>query len=153
MIRIAIYLFVVGLVSIPAAGTPAPRPTQKELIQSEFATLEGTWKVVFCQRDGQELPAAALATQPTLTFKGAEYFVSSGVKGRITNIDPTASPKTLDYKNDGDENAYTFQNGIYKLEGDTFIDCVSLGGKDRPKEFVSKEGSGHVLMKYKRVKE
>jgi hypothetical protein len=43
------------------------------------------------------------------------------------------------------------QLGIYKFDGDMFIDCVALGGKDRPKDFASKPGSGYVLIKYKRV--
>jgi uncharacterized protein (TIGR03067 family) len=153
MIRIAIYLLGVGLVTIPATGAPAPKPTKEDLVQAELAKLEGTWKAVSCQIDGEEAPAEAIASMSTVKVKGSEYSFSSGQKGKITMIDPTTSPKTVDYKNDGDDDELTTQTGIYKLEGDTFIDCITFGGKDRPKEFISKKGTGHILTKYERVKE
>jgi uncharacterized protein (TIGR03067 family) len=40
---------------------------------------------------------------------------------------------------------------IYKLDGDTLTICVSLPGKDRPKEFESAEGEAH-LFKLKKEK-
>jgi hypothetical protein len=43
--------------------------------------------------------------------------------------------------------------GIYEIDGDTLRICVAKKGKERPKTFESKEGSGHVLTVMKRVKD
>jgi uncharacterized protein (TIGR03067 family) len=153
MIRIAIYLFGVGLVIIPASAAPAPKPTKEDLVKTELAKLEGTWKIVSYQRDGAEASAEDVDAMSTVTFKGLDYSFANGTKGKITMIDPTTSPKTVDYKNESDDKNEQSQAAIYKLEGDTFMDCIALGGENRPKEFVSKEGTGHILIKYKRVKD
>jgi uncharacterized protein (TIGR03067 family) len=148
MIRIAFYLFVVGFVAIPANGTPAPAPrklTKEEQTKADIAALEGTWKIVSYQADGVERSAEEVAKMTPVTFKGYDYSFADEHSGKIINIDPTASPKTIDY-------SYG-QWAIYELDGDNFMDCISYKENDRPTKFVSKEGSGHILIKYKRVKE
>ncbi len=42
--------------------------------------------------------------------------------------------------------------GIYEVNGDTYRYCIAPAGKDKPNEFSSKEGSGHILMVLKREK-
>jgi uncharacterized protein (TIGR03067 family) len=152
MSRIAINLLIAGLVTIPASGRPAPKPTQDDLVKAELSNLDGTWKTVSCQTDGVEVPGNTVEKMPLLTFKDGHFSIG-GVDGKIVDIDSAASPKTVHYEADTDNEDYKTQLGIYKIDGDTFVDCVSLGGKERPKDFVSKKGSGHTLTKYKRVKE
>jgi uncharacterized protein (TIGR03067 family) len=52
---------------------------------------------------------------------------------------------------EGDAKGKTFR-GIYEFGGDTRKVCLAPEGKDRPKEFSSKAGSGHILAVLKRVK-
>jgi hypothetical protein len=52
---------------------------------------------------------------------------------------------------EGDDKGKTFR-GIYEFEGDTRKVCLAPAGKERPKEFSSTAGSGHVLAVLKRVK-
>lgn len=153
MTRIAYYLLLVGSIAIPAMGVPAPKPTKKDLVKAELMKLDGTWKPVFCQREGVESDAKQLAAMNVLTFKGFNISQGDKVIAKISDIDPTSSPKTIDYEADSPVEAYRTQSGIYILADDTFIECVSVGGKDRPKEFAAKEGSGYTLLKFKRVKE
>ena len=42
--------------------------------------------------------------------------------------------------------------GIYEIKGDTMRVCFAGGGKDRPTEFRTKEGSMEMLVTYKRIK-
>jgi uncharacterized protein (TIGR03067 family) len=153
MLRRTICLLGVVAICLSAKGNPTPKSTTSDLVKAELAKLEGTWKAVSCRRDGKEWPAEKVAQKSSLTFKGSSYCFSSGAKGRITMIDPTATPKTINYLNDDDDSEEGVQRAIYKLEGDTFIDCIVWGYNARPKDFASMEGSGHILVKYKRAPE
>jgi hypothetical protein len=42
--------------------------------------------------------------------------------------------------------------GIYELSGDTYKLCYAPPGKDRPKEFSAKEGTGYTLSVWQRKK-
>ena len=69
-------------------------------------------------------------------------------------IDPKAKPHaTVDLLiDDGPEDAKgKTSQCIYKLDGKVLMLCVSLPGKDRPKEFESAEGEAH-LFKLKKEK-
>jgi len=153
MIRPFIYSLCAVVVAVSAQGKPLPKATEEEKLKVELVRLEGTWKVVSCVRDGVETPAEVLALMSKVTFKGYGYTFSDGGGGKILAVDPANEPKTISYLNDGNDEKEGIQNGIYKLDGDTFMDCVAIGEKPRPKEFASKKGSGLILMKYKRVKE
>jgi len=41
---------------------------------------------------------------------------------------------------------------IYEVKGDSLRTCFAPPGRERPTGFTPKEGSGHVLRTYKRVK-
>jgi len=119
--------------------------------ERELAKLQGTWRVVSIVRDGVEATADELKQMPLATFKGSDYYWGEneqGPGGTIVSIDPTQSPKTIEYKVKED-GAYL---AIYEIDGDTFKDCLTRGSNERPKEFTSKRGSGNELMIFKRVK-
>jgi hypothetical protein len=42
--------------------------------------------------------------------------------------------------------------GIYELEGNTWKVCYAMPGKERPKDFSAKEGSGQTLAVWEREK-
>jgi uncharacterized protein (TIGR03067 family) len=71
-------------------------------------------------------------------------------------VDPKAKPATLDLVIDeGPEDAKgKTSKCIYKMEGAKLILCVSLPGKDRPKEFEQTEGESFVFeLKKEKAKE
>src|SRR5262249_47235108 len=82
-----------------------------------------------------------------LVLMGGKWTFTQGTaesKGTF-KVDLTQKPKTIDITfTEGPEKGKTVL-GIYELEGDTYKLCLSLKDKDRPKEFVSKAGSGHIL--------
>ena len=144
--RIGIFLLL-GCANI-SLGVPAPKVTKQDLIDAELAKLQGTWKPVEFQRDGVQAPVTEVKS---ITIKGRGVWCDGVEIAKITEFDPTASPKTIEYQfGSGDDDSKT-QRAIYKLEGDSFIECLSRGKDARPKEFVSTKGSGHFLLKFKRV--
>ena len=67
-------------------------------------------------------------------------------------LDASKKPKQIDITpTDGDEKDKVI-HGIYSLEKDELKICIARGDKERPTEFESKEGSGHMLVTLKRAK-
>src|SRR5262245_20247721 len=89
-----------------------------------------------------------------LVCDGDRFTMTSGgvtFKGTF-KLDVSKTPKQFDAVfTDGPEKGKTAL-AIYKLEGDTYTVCIAMTDKERPKEFVSKPGSGHVLEVLQREK-
>jgi uncharacterized protein (TIGR03067 family) len=138
-------MLVVGLVL--AADTP------KEKVMKEMERFQGTWKLESMEANGMKVPEETFKNSK-LVIKGDQFTFSQGdvdYKGSF-KVDVAQKPKTIDITfTDGPEKGNTIV-GIYELEGDTYKVCLSENGKDRPKEFASKAGSGHVLEVLKREK-
>ncbi len=107
-----------------------------------------------------ESPAAVLKTlagtwtssdpvDSTWTFEGETLKASVNGMDYTCKVkaDPKATPAELDIViDDGPEEAKgKTSRCIYKLDGETLTLCVSLPGKDRPKEFEQEEGEHYVF--------
>src|SRR5207244_11981360 len=103
--------------------------------------------------DGMKLPAQAVKSS-RLVLKDDQFTMTDPVatyKGTF-KIDVSKKPKTIDLIfTEGPEKGKT-NYGIYELEGDTYKLCIDMGGKNRPKEFGTKPGSGCGLEILKRQK-
>jgi uncharacterized protein (TIGR03067 family) len=131
----------------------APRDDQSKDSKEEILKLQGTWKFISWETEGQDAPREAVEAS-VLIFDGEKYLQKIGddiVERGTQKLDPTQSPKTVDYQiTEGEEQGKT-QLGIYKLEGDRLTICVARpGDKQRPKEFATKKGSGTTLVVLKR---
>lgn len=124
----------------------------KDAAKEELKKLQGTWQLESAETDGKK--AAKEKTEKVrVVIKGSKhtvYFDDQPIAKDVTfAIDPSKKPKEVT-----DTLAKDVQiKGIYELDGDTLKSCVAPPGKDRPKEFSAKEGSGHTLRVFKRVKE
>jgi uncharacterized protein (TIGR03067 family) len=122
--------------------------------KAELTRLNGTWKVVSFQRAGVE--QIENDTEKTITFKNGEFTWGGSDEpfGKIVSIDPTKTPKEVDYTYTRGPLKDKRQKGIYTLDGDTFVDCFPEGAADseRPTEFKSTKENGLTLVTYKRIK-
>jgi len=66
-------------------------------------------------------------------------------------LDPTRKPKEIDLIWAEFANKGKIQLAIYELDGDTLKICESPIGKERPKKFESKKGSGQSILTLKRL--
>jgi uncharacterized protein (TIGR03067 family) len=144
-------LLLVGL-SVATLG-PAGAADDKA-VKKDMDLLQGEWSMVSGSADGQPMPAELLkqmkrvckGDEATTTMAGQVY-----LKAKI-KIDPSKTPKTIDYQmTDGFTKGKT-QLGIYEVEGDTFKACFGKPGAERPADFTSKSGDGRTLSVWKREK-
>jgi uncharacterized protein (TIGR03067 family) len=125
-----------------------------EAVKKDKAQLQGAWAMVSGERDGQAFSTdfikdskrVAKADETTVTIQGQLF-----MKARFT-LDPSKSPKTIDYSITGGAYAGNSQLGIYELDGDKVRFCFSIPGKERPTDFATKPNDGRTLSIWKREK-
>lgn len=115
--------------------------------------LEGKWTVEKVTRDGKPDDALKGATRvhtgDKYTMTPAEGSKAATVNGTFT-YDPTT--KTIDMKPGGGRYKDKTLLGIYKIDGDKMTIAFADPGKDRPKDFEIKEGTGVTVAVYKKAK-
>jgi len=128
---------------------------QDDAAKQELKVFQGTWVLVSAERDGKKVSGEG--KQIKLAITGTKYSLteeSSAVIGHRGTflLDPARKPKATDVTvTEGPDKGKTFL-GIYELSADDYKVCFAPPGKERPKEFASAPGSGHILQVWKREK-
>jgi uncharacterized protein (TIGR03067 family) len=128
---------------------------ESDEVKKDMAVLQGEWKMVSGSSDGQPMPQEMLKQMKRI-FKADELTVMMGAqtffKAKIT-LDPSKTPKAINYDMTEGPTKGKKQLGIYELEGDTFKACFSPPDAERPADFTSKAGERRTLSVWKRQKE
>jgi uncharacterized protein (TIGR03067 family) len=133
------------------AGKELPAPDFSKSNTAELARIQGAWRMVSAQRDGQPMPQSyitgakrvAKGDKTTVLINGA-VFLSARM-----SVDPTKRPKTIDYLLTSGANRSKTQLGIYELTGDRLTLCFGKPNQERPDDFTAKPGSGRTLSVWK----
>lgn len=141
-------LEVLKRVADPKAAVPLDPKTAAEM--KRFA---GEWEMVSGEMGGQAMPDAMAKTmkrvvndaETTVTMGGQVYF-----KATIA-LDPTKSPRAIDYAMTEGPTKGKTQLGIYEWEDGVLRFIFAAPGEERPKDFTSKAGDGRTLSVWKRV--
>jgi uncharacterized protein (TIGR03067 family) len=141
----SVYLAAAVVASLSAARAD-------EAADAELKKFQGTWQLVSAESNGKKTPKEQ-ADKVRVVIKGGKhtvYFDGKAVAKEVPfAIDPSKKPKEVTDTLPEDKTI----KGIYELDGDTLRSCVAPAGKDRPREFSGKEGTGHTLRVFERVKE
>lgn len=135
----ALLLVSVGLL----AGADAADDAAKK----ELKNLAGSYTMASGESKTEKLPEDRIK-DATMILDGAAYAATFGgdtVKGTL-KIDPTKTPKQIDAT---DAEGKTML-GIYKFEKGMFTVCFAAPGKERPKEFSVKDGTGEFIHAWKK---
>ncbi len=144
MTRCALLVLTVSLLAAAAKDDASDKDLKK---------LEGSWTLASGIDDGKKLSGKRLEGA-RLTFKGETHTVEmAGKTYKGTHkLDAAKKPRTIDITDtEGPFKGKTVL-GIYQLKGDEFRICYAPPGKDRPKGFAAKAGSGHRSHVWKREK-
>lgn len=114
---------------------------------SDSSRLQGTWTMVSGAADGVPMPSTYLTSMKrvlsgnvlTVTRGGRMYFQAT------IRLDPSHTPKTIDYHMTAGFTTGAVQLGIYELTGDTVRFCFGAANAARPAEFRTVPGDGRTL--------
>lgn len=141
---------------VAGVAAPAPVPVAKETPETELARLVGKWTITSRVQAGEEtIKLKEGAVESIVVFNKEGVFGWEGgteEMGKVTRIDPSKNPKEIDYLFNAGPYKGKTQKGLYKFEGDTFVDCCTEPGQERPTEFKSTKENGYEIMTAKRVK-
>jgi uncharacterized protein (TIGR03067 family) len=122
--------------------------------KKELKSLQGTWKVVAAEHDGDPLDRIVGGV---MVIKENNFSIKTAggteLKGDLI-LNPSMSPKHVDLAHqDGPLKDKTWQ-GIYELKGDALKICYAEADseKERPSEFKTLKKSRLLLVELKREK-
>lgn len=126
--------------------------------QKELQKLQGTWVMVSGELSGKKA-ADDHVSRSKIVYEGNKLQVmvpnqtGETIVAEIVKIEPTKNPKEMHFIRKNGPNAGKTLIGIYEFEGDDqYKFALDPAGATILKDFVTKDGSGHVRNTWKRVK-
>lgn len=127
--------------------------TQENHSARELQQLQGAWRAVAGERDGQLRPKSFLEAL-RVRVEGEVMVMEIGKRQQKLRIslDPSVRPRTIDLVHlEGKEKGEKWQ-GIYALENGQWRICVSPPGSPRPDDFFTRPGTGREFLLLERKK-
>ena len=110
--------------------------------------IEGRWKVESVEFAGN--PVQGLEASELALADGKKVFTLPG--GRVENgtykLEAAKLPREIDATTEGKSG---IERGIYAVDGDRLKLCLATSGGQRPKRFVTAEGSDQILIVLRRA--
>ncbi len=127
-----------------------------EAIRKDKAALQGTWKVIASEQDGEKVPADDIKDL-FLIFKADAISIREGGKTEekfTFTLDPTKKTKEIDLTIRFGPNKGKVDRAIYQIDGDTVRICIQ-SNKDspRPRSFSTQANSKLWLVVLQRTKQ
>jgi uncharacterized protein (TIGR03067 family) len=151
-------LIAVGLLLLCPVGSVFGGDIGGADAKKELEMFQGTWVMVSGEMDGKKV-ADEQVKQGKIAFEGTKMQIAvpnqtrETIIAEIVQIDPTKNPKEMHFIRKNGPNAGKTLIGIYEFEGDgQYHFALDPAGQITLKEFVTKEGTGHVRNTWKRVK-
>jgi uncharacterized protein (TIGR03067 family) len=126
--------------------------------QKELKKLQGTWVMVSGELSGKKA-ADEHVSRGKIVFEGDKMQImvpnqtTETIVAEVVRIDPTKNPKEMHFIRKNGPNAGKTLIGVYEFEGDDLYKfAFDPTGAMTLKEFVTKEGTGHIRNTWKRVK-
>jgi uncharacterized protein (TIGR03067 family) len=153
MLRVARLLGVAGMTLALAVTAPGANPAPAD----DLAALQGNWKPLQCEYEGEPQMPADLMKQVTTVFDKSEYhlyFVDKDKGGQpkvlrlamaTVALDPSTNPKTITFTFADGPMKGEKRHGVYELAGNQLKLCYGPADKPRPNVFAAPAKSGYFL--------
>jgi uncharacterized protein (TIGR03067 family) len=125
-----------------------------DAVKKDMQRLEGNWSMVSGESNGTLMPENFLKGSKRVAKDGVTSVTIGGMpfmKAKFT-VDPSKTPKTIDYTMLEGLTKGKKQLGIYEFDGDRVKFCFASPGMARPTDFSAKTGSGRTTSVWQRDK-
>ena len=153
------FAFVTVMLLVGSVWTIAAAQAQPQSVDAELQKFQGTWVMISAEMDGKKVHDTHVK-QSRITFVGDKVEVITPHQHRdtiiasVVKLDLTKNPKEMHWVRTAGPNAGKTMIAIYEFEGpDQYKICFDPAGGAVPKEFGTKEGSGHIWHTWKRAKQ
>jgi uncharacterized protein (TIGR03067 family) len=122
---------------------------------ADLKKMSGTWAGALIEIGGKPPTDNEKKIKIKLVIVGEKYtvfFDEMKITDGTLKLDGSKKPKTIDAMPSEGEHKGKLQPGIYEVDGDELKIVFTDPGKDRPKEFKTREKTDEVMMSYRRVK-
>jgi uncharacterized protein (TIGR03067 family) len=157
--RSKIFVTVTMMSLVWSIWTVAAAWAQGQSVDAELQKFQGTWVMISAEMDGKKVHDTHVK-QSKITFVGEKVEIitphqhKEKIVATVAKLDLTKNPKEMHWVRTVGPNAGTTTIAIYEFEGpDQYKISFDPAGKDVPKKFGTKEGSGHIWHTWKRVKQ
>jgi erythromycin esterase len=123
-------------------------------IRRDVDQMQGTWQAVLMNREGEIQPLQGAFANLQLIVKNDRRTIRSGetiFSEAYYRLNPAAEPPTIDLVVTKGGARGQIMLGIYGISGDRLRVCYAGPGRERPRDFTPKAGSGHALQEMKRA--
>ena len=151
-------LFAVGMIVLCFAVFLLVSVAIGETANPELGKFQGTWTLAWGEADGKKIAEVDVSNNK-IVYQGSQGQLTSPHQSAetiffdIVKVDPTKSPKEFTLIRKTGPNAGKTITAIYEFDGnDQFKFAFDPKGVTTPKDFSTKEGSGHILHVWKRAK-
>ncbi|MSR25911.1 MAG: TIGR03067 domain-containing protein [Planctomycetaceae bacterium] len=128
--------------------------TKEEATKKDQLAIEGTWLAISLEVNGNAVGADDVKKITTENGRDGEWTLlveGKDVSEGTSTIDPTVTPKTIDFKTTKGNNSGQTSFGIYEISGKIRKLCIAEQGRPRPADFSATAGSGRMLVVFERV--
>ncbi|MBI4964444.1 MAG: TIGR03067 domain-containing protein [Desulfomonile tiedjei] len=153
-----IVFIAVSLLLLCPIGTLFAADVGGQDAEKELKKLQGTWVMVSGEMGGKKA-ADEHVKQSKIIYEGNKIQIvvpnqtGETIVADIVKIDPVKNPKEMHFIRKTGPNAGKTLIGIFEFEGDDqYKFAFDPTGSMTLKEFVTKDGTGHIRNTWKRVK-
>ena len=128
--------------------------SKEEATKKDHLAFEGTWQAISLEVNGNAVGADDVKKISTENGRDGDWTLlveGKDVSEGTSTIDPTVTPKTVDFKTTKGGNAGQTTYGIYEMTGTIRRICYAEPGRPRPADFSAAAGSGRILAVFERV--
>jgi erythromycin esterase len=125
----------------------------ESVIKRDVDHMQGKWEAVLMNRDGEIQPLQGALANLQLLVEGDHRTIRSGqtvFTEAFYRLNPTSDPPSIDFVVTKGGLRGQIMLGIYVISGDSLRVCYAVPGRERPRDFTPKPGSGHALQEMKR---
>ena len=143
-----------GLIALAVGLLIAPAGATEDAAKSDLKKFQGNWALSSAERDGKMTPSEEVK-KIRLTIEGNTFKLlrdSAVISEGTFMLKPASNPKEIDETITTGPNKGKAFLAIYEIDDRHHRICFAAAGKQRPRAFSSKPGTGHLLQVWKREK-